>query len=85
MTLPLSEGAQYRGNLDTHEATRRVQRMERVRGRQRRVVGTCFRQAIDTARRQQAQSLALRAAMSLERLWQGQGKRAEAHALLAPI
>ena len=27
----------------------------------------------------------LRAAMSLARLWQQQGKRAEAHALLAPI
>ena len=27
----------------------------------------------------------LRAAMSLARLWQRQGKRAEAHALLAPI
>ena len=30
-------------------------------------------------------SLELRAAMSLARLWQRQGKRAEAHALLAPI
>ena len=37
------------------------------------------------ARRQQAKSLELRAAMSLSRLWQRQGKRAEAHELLAPI
>ena len=37
------------------------------------------------ARRQQAKSLELRAAMSLSRLWQQQGKRAEARALLAPI
>ena len=37
------------------------------------------------ARRQQAKSLELRAAMSLSRLWQQQGKRAEAHELLAPI
>ena len=37
------------------------------------------------ARRQEAKSLELRAAMSLSRLWQQQGKRAEAHALLAPI
>jgi predicted ATPase len=29
--------------------------------------------------------LELRAAMSLARLWQQQGKRAEAHALLAPV
>ena len=46
---------------------------------------TCFQQALDIARRQQAKSLELRAAMSLSRLWQRQGKRDEAHALLAPI
>jgi TOMM system kinase/cyclase fusion protein len=46
---------------------------------------TCFRQALDVARRQQAKSLELRAATSLSRLWQQQGKRAEAHALLAPV
>ena len=45
----------------------------------------CFRQALDVARRQQAKSWELRAAMSLARLWQGQGKRAEARQLLAPI
>jgi predicted ATPase len=37
------------------------------------------------ARQQQAKSLALRAAMSLSRLWQHQGKRAEAYDLLAPV
>ena len=46
---------------------------------------TCFRQAIAIARRQRAKSLELRAATSLGRLWQQQGKHAEAHALLAPI
>jgi TOMM system kinase/cyclase fusion protein len=46
---------------------------------------TCFRQGLDVARHQQAKFLELRAAMSLSRLWQQQGKRAEAHALLAPI
>jgi predicted ATPase len=45
----------------------------------------CFRQALAIARRQQAKSLELRAAMSLARLWQHQGKRAEAYELLAPI
>ena len=45
----------------------------------------CFCQALDIARRQQAKSLELRAAMSLSRLWQQQGKRAEARALLAPV
>jgi predicted ATPase len=46
---------------------------------------TCFQQALDIARRQQAKSLELRAAMSLGRLWQQQGKQDEARALLAPI
>jgi predicted ATPase len=46
---------------------------------------TCFRQACDVARRQQAKSWELRAAMSLARLWQQQGKQAAARALLAPV
>jgi predicted ATPase len=45
----------------------------------------CFQQALAIARRQQAKSWELRVATSLARLWQRQGKRAEAHALLAPI
>jgi predicted ATPase/class 3 adenylate cyclase len=45
----------------------------------------CFQQALDIARRQQAKSLELRAAMSLGRLWQQQGKRQEARALLAGV
>jgi predicted ATPase len=44
-----------------------------------------LQRALDVARRQEAKSLELRAAMSLSRLWQQQGKRAEAHALLAPL
>jgi predicted ATPase len=45
----------------------------------------CFRQALAIARRQQAKSWELRAAMSLARLWQRQGKRADARQLLAEI
>ena len=45
----------------------------------------CFQQALALARQQQAPSWELRAAMSLARLWQQQGKRTEAHELLAPI
>jgi predicted ATPase len=44
-----------------------------------------FQRALDVARHQEAKSLELRAAMSLSRLWQQQGKRAAAHALLAPL
>jgi predicted ATPase len=46
---------------------------------------TYFHQALTLARRQQAKSLELRAAMSLARLWQQQGKRQDAHDLLAPV
>jgi predicted ATPase len=45
----------------------------------------CLQQALTVARHQQAKSLELRAAMSLSRLWQQQGKRTEARELLAPI
>jgi predicted ATPase len=44
-----------------------------------------LQRALDVARRQEAKSLELRAAMSLSRLWQQQGKRTEAQELLAPI
>jgi len=44
-----------------------------------------LQRALDIARRQEAKSLELRAAMSLGRLWQQQGKRQEAYDLLAPI
>ena len=46
---------------------------------------TWLQRALDVARRQEAKALELRAAMSLSRLWQQQGKRAEARELLAPI
>jgi predicted ATPase len=45
----------------------------------------CFQRALDVARHLEAKSLELHAAMSLARLWQQQGKRQEAHDLLAPV
>jgi predicted ATPase len=45
----------------------------------------CFQKAIAVARRQSAKSLELRAATSLARLWQQQGKQRAAHALLVEI
>jgi predicted ATPase len=46
---------------------------------------SCFRRAIEIARRQQAKSWELRAVMSLSRLWQRQGKKDEARHMLAEI
>src|SRR5262249_22264245 len=45
----------------------------------------CFRQALDVAYRQGAKSLELRAALSLGRRWQRQGRRAESRQLLADL
>ena len=45
----------------------------------------CFQLALDVARRQQARAWELRAAMSLSRLWQGQGTEGEAYQLLAAL
>ena len=44
-----------------------------------------LQRALGVARRQEAKSLELRAAMSLSRLWQQQGQRGRAYKLLAPI
>jgi class 3 adenylate cyclase/predicted ATPase len=46
---------------------------------------SCFRQAISIAQNQSAKSWELRAATSLTKLWQSQGKRQEAYDLLAPV
>jgi adenylate cyclase len=45
----------------------------------------CFQQALVIARRQQAKSLELRAAMSLARLWDQQGKRSQAETVLTEV
>jgi predicted ATPase len=44
-----------------------------------------FDRALAVARRQQAKSWELRAAMSMARLWRDQSKRDEARELLAPV
>jgi transposase InsO family protein len=48
-------------------------------------IEACFWGAMARAQRQQGRSLELRAASSLARLWREQGKRAEAHDVLAPV
>jgi predicted ATPase len=48
-------------------------------------VAACFQRALDLARQQGAKALELRAAMSLSRWWQTQGKADAARALLTEI
>ena len=48
-------------------------------------VEACFHQALDIARRQEAKLLELRAATSLARLWQRQGRVQEARTMLAGV
>jgi predicted ATPase len=48
-------------------------------------VEACFQRALAIAQRQGIKSLELRAALSLSRLWQQQGKRAAARQLLAEV
>jgi predicted ATPase len=46
---------------------------------------TCFQHAITVAQNQQAKSLELRAASSMARLWQSQGKRDAARQVLGDV
>jgi predicted ATPase len=70
----LAEAYRLQGELLLHQAVLDAAQAER-----------CFQQALDIARPQQAKSWELRAALSLSRLWQRQGKHTEARELLAPI
>jgi len=45
----------------------------------------CFERALAVARKQQAKSWELRAAMSMARIWRDQGRRDEARDLLTPV
>ena len=67
------------------ELTLKQSRVQGLESSVQKEVEDCFHKAIDIARGQSAKSLELRAAMSLSRLWQQQGKKKEAHQMLAEI
>src|SRR5262249_16955271 len=70
----LAEGYRLQGELLLRQATPDTAQ-----------AAACFQPPLPMSRRQQAKAWELRAAMSLGRLWQQQGRPAEAQALLAPI
>ena len=53
--------------------------------KQQQEAEVCFKEALDTARRQNARSVELRAASSLASLWRDQNKTAQARDLLDPV
>jgi predicted ATPase len=72
--LAVAELLQRKGNLLLQQAVPDIARAE-----------ANLQQACTITHRLQAKSLALRAAMSLSRLWQQQGQREKARQFLAPI
>jgi class 3 adenylate cyclase/predicted ATPase len=90
-----TEGLNYLTEADqitetTNERFHEVE-LHRVRGDLFQIMGNLagaelsYQHAIVVAKRQSARMFELRAATSLARLWRDQGKREEAHDLLAPV
>ncbi len=74
--LSLAEGANVKGQMPI---------LSIAEGSKVEEAEACFQQAIAIAQQQRAKSWELRASVSLARLWQSQGKQAEAYQLLAEI
>jgi predicted ATPase len=68
---------------DIHRTTGEIALMSREHDRAK--ADAYFERALALARAQQAKSWELRAAMSMARLWRDQGRRQQAHDLLAPV
>jgi predicted ATPase/DNA-binding winged helix-turn-helix (wHTH) protein len=77
-----------KGELLLHAECGRSQSLPPTQSRRVRnaeLAEECFQHALAVARRQQAKSLELRAAMSLARLWRCQGEGVAARQVLAPV
>ena len=68
---------------DTHRIAGEIARMQPEPDAEK--AEAYFERALAIALKQQAKSLELRSAMSMARLWRDQGKRQQAHDLLAPV
>ncbi len=82
-----TEGRYYEAELYRlqGELTLQESKVESQRSQVEEEAEACFQKAIAIAQKQEAKSWELRAATSLARLWQQQGKTAEARELLAPV
>ena len=84
----LAEAAQIVETTDERDVEAEL---HRLRGNLLNAIGDpsaaekSYHRALTVAKRQSAKTWELLTAMSLARLWRSQGKRAEAHDLLAPI
>lgn len=89
----IDEAELYRlkGELTLQQQSKVTSRRSKVfssqplRSTQEAEAEACFLKAIETARKQQAKSMELRATTSLSRLWQQQGKHHEAREQLAAV
>ena len=86
----LAEALSVMANAEAHFCAAELRRLKGVLSLHQAVPNqaqaeTCFHDALDVARRQQAKSWELRAATSLAGLWQAQGKDQDAYDLLAPV
>jgi class 3 adenylate cyclase/predicted ATPase len=77
--------AENSGERVWHAEILRIEGELLLLGHDRAAAERSFQQAVTVARQDEAKTLELRASTSLARLWQAQGKAAEAHALLAPV
>jgi len=59
--------------------------LQSARGAGATDVETCFTQSLELSRRQGARAFELRTATDLAALWAGQGRSADAQALLRPV
>jgi predicted ATPase len=84
-TLALQQAEARGWTLETSPSPRALSLKPQVSNRVEQEAEGHFLKALAIARRQQAKSLELRAATSLARLWQSQGKRDEARQMLAEI
>jgi predicted ATPase len=80
----LAEARMITDQPDEHFYTSELYRIE-IKDSKITEAETCFLKSLEIAQRQQAKSFELRAAVSLSRLWQQQGRREDARHLLGGV